>query len=251
MKRRYPFSLFIAGFIMNFLLRFFWLFVPGIVFLIMGAFSDWCTDVGAVMLIIDAALSFIVQFRIMQTILSETDDEEFGKFQDAISKEGNVFSNIRNYVSDAVESNRDPEKEQRINLVSNLGHGIAVKCKYGDAIEKLNEHERIIFITQSLEEEVNNGGFSQFFYNSSGNFSNELVDAFTKIGAFKTAEICKKAVAVFGRSIPTDRNEREELLDNLDVDSLLDECDDAFYEYEDDLVELNYTYIMEHSDFFD
>lgn len=48
----------------------------------------------------------------------------------------------------------------------------------GNNIEKLNEHERVFFITQTLEHEVNNGGFSQSFCNSSGDFSNELVDAF-------------------------------------------------------------------------
>ena len=94
------------------------------------------------------------------------------------------------------------------------------------------------------------GGFSQFFFNSSGNFSNELVDAFTKISAFKTAEICKKALAVFKGNVPTDRDEREELLDSLDCDDALSECDDEFYEYEDNLEELNYTYIMDHRSFF-
>ena len=128
---------------------------------------------------------------------------------------------------------------------------ICKKCEYGDDIEKLNEHERVFYVTQILEQEVNNGGFSQFFYNSSGDFSNELVDAFTKIGALKTAEICKKALAVFNGKVPTDRDEREELLDSLDCDDVLSECDDEFYEYEDNLEELNYAYIMEHHSFFE
>ena len=81
--------------------------------------------------------------------------------------------------------------------------------------------------------------------------TNELVDAFTKIGALKTAEICKKALAVFNGKVPTDRDEREELLDSLDCDDVLSECDDEFYEYEDKLEELNYTYIMDHRSFFD
>ena len=61
------------------------------------------------------------------------------------------------------------------------------KTKYGEDMSVLSKEERIFYITQTLEMEVNNGGFSQFFYNSSGDFSNELVGAFTAIGANATA----------------------------------------------------------------
>lgn len=128
---------------------------------------------------------------------------------------------------------------------------ISKKCEYGDHIEKLNEHERIIFITQSLEQEVNNGGFSQFFFNSSGDFSNEVADAFVKIGALKTAEICKKALAVFGGAVPADRDERQEMLESLDGDEMFDKLDDAFYDYEDNLEGLNSEYIMKYRDYFE
>ena len=142
------------------------------------------------------------------------------------------------------------ENKQQNNFVVDLCAAICKKCEYGDAIEKLNEHERVFYITQTLEQEVNNGGFSQYFYNSSGDFSNELVDAFTKIGALQTADICKKALAVFEGIVPTDRDERDALLDNLDCDEIWDACDDAFYEYEDNLTALNYAYIMQHRAFF-
>ena len=42
-----------------------------------------------------------------------------------------------------------------------------------------------------------------------------------------------------------------EFYDSLDCDNVLSECDDEFYEYEDNLEELNYTYIMEHHSFFE
>ena len=95
--------------------------------------------------------------------------------------------------------------------------------------------------------EVNNGGFSQYFFNSSGDFSNELVVAFITIGANATAAICQKAIAAFGRDIPDDRYERQEMLDELEsnkIDESLEECDGAFYNYEDDLNELNFQFIM-------
>ena len=124
------------------------------------------------------------------------------------------------------------------------------KTQYGDDMAVLSDAERVFYITQTLEMEVNNGGFSQFFYNSSGSLSNELVNAFTAIGAAATAAICQKAVAAFGCDIPADREEREELLDELEIDDILEECDDAFYDYEDDLNELNYNFAMKNREQF-
>ena len=127
------------------------------------------------------------------------------------------------------------------------------KTQYGEDMSALSEAERIFYITQTLEMEVNNGGFSQFFYNSSGNFSNELVGAFTAIGANATAAICQKAISAFGRDIPVDRDERLKMLDELEsdeLDEIFEECDDAFFAYEDDLNELNYNFVMKNKESF-
>src|SRR5699024_12186272 len=40
-----------------------------------------------------------------------------------------------------------------------LNDYIGEKCQYGDKISVLNEYERVFFVTQQLEMEVNNGGF--------------------------------------------------------------------------------------------
>lgn len=251
-ERKYPTSLFVVGFITNILFHFFWLFVPSIIFLIIGIFVDWCLYVGLSLLIIDIIASFVEQMKIRNTMLSDSDNEQFRKFQDAISQDGNVFENIRNFVGNSAEEiSVDEDEIEQNNVVIGTYETICEKCEYGDAIDNLNEHERVIFIAQILEQEVNNGGFDQFFYNSSGDFSNELVDAFTKIGALKTAEICKKAVSVFNGEVPVNREEREEVFDKIDSDDILSECDDAFYDYEDDLEKMNYEYIMKHQDFFD
>ncbi len=248
-NRKYPLSLFVTGFIFNILFRFFWLFVPATILLIIGIFVDWCMYAGLALLVSDIIISFIEQMKIRHTMLSDSDNEQFREFQDVVSQDGNVFENIRNSVENSIIEQSDNDTEQN-NIVMNVYDYICQKCEYGDAIEKLNKYERVIFITQTLEQEVNNGGFSQFFYNSSGDFSNELLDAFTQIGAAKTATICKKAISVFNGKIPLDRTEREELLDNMKIETILDKCDDDFYAYEDDLERLNYEYIIKHRDYF-
>ena len=146
--------------------------------------------------------------------------------------------------------------EEKENFIVAMSQYIAEKCEYGDNMETLNEEQRIFYITQALEMEVNNGGFSQFFFNYSGMFANELVSAFEKIGALKTAEICKKAISIYGDKVPTDRDERETVLTPDDekeeerIEEILNECDDAFFEYEDDLLELNYQFIINNKESF-
>lgn len=124
---------------------------------------------------------------------------------------------------------------------------ICRKCAYGDDMDALSEAEQVFYIAQLCESEVNNGGFSQFFFNSSGNFSCQLVHAFSEIGAMKTAQICKTALGAFGKELPADLDERRETLDELEsdeVDSVLGECDSAFLKYEDDLLLLNFAFIQ-------
>ena len=65
--------------------------------------------------------------------------------------------------------------------------------------------------------------------------------------AVATAAICQKAIDAFDCKIPVDRDEREEMLDELEsdeLDEILEECDNAFYDYEDNLNELNYHFVM-------
>ena len=121
-------------------------------------------------------------------------------------------------------------------------------CDYGRKPELLNACERTIFVTQELECEVNNGGFFQFFDNSSGQFSDEIVEAFIRIGAAKTAKICRKAVAAFGQALPVDWEKRRSLLDRIGdrAEAVLEECDTAFYACEEDLDALNAAYIRDH-----
>lgn len=124
---------------------------------------------------------------------------------------------------------------------------ICKKCNDGESITALSGQERIIYNTRRLEAEIYNGGFSQYFYNSSGDGSNEVVASFEAIGAKKTAAICRKAICAFGQDLPSNRERREALLDKIFTDKIseiLSECDNEFYEEVDDLETLNYQFIM-------
>lgn len=92
-----------------------------------------------------------------------------------------------------------------------------------------------------LEAEVNNGGFDQFFFNSAGDRTSEIIAALQEIGASHTASILRAAAAKFpGGMPPVERNTRQTvLLEEVSPDSeAFEEEDQAFYEYRDDLAAL-------------
>lgn len=99
-------------------------------------------------------------------------------------------------------------------------------------------------LIDELEAEINNGGFNQFFFNSAGNHTEEIIKALVKIGAFRTAEIVKKAASKFPGGMPSkDRDERQEALEEISPDSdAFEELDEEFLAYEDDLASLVANY---------
>lgn len=60
-------------------------------------------------------------------------------------------------------------------------------------------------------------------------------------------------MSVFEDDYPTDRDEREAVLDdamNGCADDFFSELDDEFYNYDDDLIALNYKYITDNKEEF-
>lgn len=166
-------------------------------------------------------------------------------FKKNTAKKSNKANNISGEVSHEKSLAEIWTLEDPSDFVIALSQYIGEKCQYGEKMSVLSEPERVFYVGQLLEMEVNNGGFSQFFFNSSGDSANEIVSAFTKIGAVKTAEICKKAVSIYDGEVPADRDEWEDVfVDDEELGAVLDECDDAFFAYEEDLNVLNYEYVM-------
>lgn len=75
------------------------------------------------------------------------------------------------------------------------------------------EASRTLFAAHWCQSEINNGGFGQFFSNSTGVLAPEGVQAFRALGMPQTADLIEKAMAAFGAHYPRDRSEREDALD--------------------------------------
>lgn len=113
--------------------------------------------------------------------------------------------------------------------------------------DKLTEEEKTIVYIEELEREVNNGGFSQFFFNTSGNFTEEIIRALRIIGSTKFTEIVEKAITQFPNSyVPKDRTERQNILERIEneADPVWEKLDAEFYTYEEDIYALMQNYIL-------
>ncbi len=134
-----------------------------------------------------------------------------------------------------------------------LDNFIGELCDYGDDFSKLTDQQKLFYLNQNLEREINNGGFNQYFCNSSGDNAHETILSLKTIGADKTASILQKAIDQFpNKTVPKDREERTEIVEQIEeaADEIWNELDQKFYEYEDDLNTLNIEYIKKHKDFF-
>ena len=134
-----------------------------------------------------------------------------------------------------------------------LDNFIGKLCDYGDDFSKLTDHQKQFYLNQNLEREINNGGFNQYFINSSGDNAHETILSLKAIGANKTADILQEAINQFpDKIVPKDRDERTEIVEEIEeiADEVWDDLDQKFYEYEDDLNSLNLEYIKKNRDFF-
>ncbi|MBV9657323.1 MAG: DMP19 family protein, partial [Verrucomicrobia bacterium] len=101
----------------------------------------------------------------------------------------------------------------------------------------LSPTEQVIMAVWSLKAEVNNGGFGQYFANSSGEHAETAAAALQHIGAERTRGLLLRAIAIIGGSPPPGQTDRQLLLSRLPVRALaqLHELDLAFYDKPDDL----------------
>ena len=120
------------------------------------------------------------------------------------------------------------------------------------------------FVTQSIpqkifsaiwevESEVNNGGFSQYFVNSSCETASFVVEALNTISAPKTANICKRAIiSAFPAGLPPTPEDISSCASNFSDEILekLEALDSEFFAYPHNLTDLLFSYVSKHPEEF-
>jgi hypothetical protein len=112
---------------------------------------------------------------------------------------------------------------------------------------KISEPERTFACVWQLEAEINNGGFAQYYSNTSGDLATETPAALDAIGARQTANIVRDANAAFPGGPPTDHNAREDAVLEL-AEDVFEPFDARFLAYEEDLSSLLHAYVVAHHD---
>lgn len=95
-----------------------------------------------------------------------------------------------------------------------------------------------LYAAHWCQSEVCNGGFHQFFSNTTGLLAPEALDGYRAIGAVKWAEILAEAMKHFGTPYPRDRDDREAFLPMRQRGpreewDLFYQLDERFYEWAD------------------
>jgi Domain of unknown function (DUF4375) len=109
--------------------------------------------------------------------------------------------------------------------------------------------QKVFSTIWSIESEINNGGFKQYFCNSSAETAGSLVDALTEIKAPDTAKICARAIAiVFPKGLPSTQKDISDSASKIDDKTCLalEKLDKEFCCYPHDLAELLYDFVVSH-----
>jgi Domain of unknown function (DUF4375) len=86
----------------------------------------------------------------------------------------------------------------------------------------------LLFAAHFCQSEICNGGFRQFFSNSTGVLAPEAIEGFNAIGQDFVAGIIQEACSLFGQPFPRERSLRLSKLEAIDS-QLLDSLNEKFY----------------------
>jgi hypothetical protein len=108
-------------------------------------------------------------------------------------------------------------------------------CAFEQAIqakgETITEEETLVLAVKALDREVNNGGYSQFFVNSSRRYAPIIADCLRRIGCTATFEITTRALAATGEA----------------RDAILNACDQEYYKLNEITPNL-FRFVEQHAD---
>jgi hypothetical protein len=118
-----------------------------------------------------------------------------------------------------------------------------------DSWNLFNPSERALLAIWELKGEVDNGGFAQYFYNDSALHAGEAASALELVGAVHTAELVRKALAVFPGGAPSmngDTRDRQLEVLRPKSSTLWKSLSAEFYKDPDGLENTVFTYCHQH-----
>lgn len=113
------------------------------------------------------------------------------------------------------------QQTKQTDIVELVGTVIWNKANENKTFQNLSEPEKTFVYIDIFESEINNDGLYGFFYNTSGEFAHEVLQAFVSVKAFKTSSILDKALRIFSEiPVPKDIILRRQFMDKLEIQDL-------------------------------
>jgi hypothetical protein len=121
----------------------------------------------------------------------------------------------------------------------------AIQQKPAD--QPLSREERYVLAIEALEREVNNGGYGQFFINSSHDYLDVIVEALEAVRCLRVAALTRRAIEALGidGAVTGEKAEAVVLRDDAAVREALAACDTGYYADAEPIADLLFAWIKE------
>jgi len=187
----------------------------------------------------------------------KNDGKLFKEMDEQIAQSIETFKN-RPIFKELTEHNIDTTSDDNLLQVvfDNLSEKLPTDYeKEYETVMTWNKSRQAIYMIWALEAEVNNGGYNQFYFNSSGQFYKQLPQALRLVGANKFADLTKRANELFEKEnekITEHQDGTIEGFSNSYEDNPLNDLDTEFYELykTENLLQIQVDFIRENKNEF-
>jgi hypothetical protein len=109
----------------------------------------------------------------------------------------------------------------------------------------LSPEERVVLAVEALEREVNNGGYDQFFLNSSRAYAGDLERALRAIGCPEQADIARRAVEALKikGAVTAESVEAAHAAAGDDLSDVLGSLDDEYYSSDEPIADRLFAFV--------
>ncbi len=174
----------------------------------------------------------------MRGVMAAQDSREGGHLSLAGTSAGAQF--LDDYAGQSTDELLALQATHRIDSLV-LAFETAIQRKRETQV--ISREERFVLAIEALEREVNNGGYSQFFLNTSSEFVAVITDALRAIDCPKTALITLDAIEglrIEGEPTP---EKMQHAVDDLVVRQRLAECDALYFSNDEAIAEQLFRWI--------
>ncbi|MFT7051509.1 MAG: hypothetical protein ACJAZK_002120 [Psychroserpens sp.] len=145
-------------------------------------------------------------------------------------------------------------QNQGTEVIELVGTVLWNKASEMNDFSELSQPEQTFIYIDVFESELVNGGVFDFFYNTSGAYAHEVLEAYEAIGAKESVELVNQAIKSFPElPVPKDIIFRRSFMSGLDKDiqDKWNTIEDEFLNSKEDIVALLIGYIKTHKSTFE